>query len=299
MAQAAEDTPDVSPAGMGHDEILFSSQMDPDHPQRCPSANCTQKIPYRICIVRRPTGIVENQAVILTQDSTYSPGGGLSFWFGFDFLEPKWDPTATGYPARIAFRTALANRDNRVQNIWLADLLDTNGDSFADQLGNYRQLTTFQSNVAGYTWHPDGQSLYVTGMGSNVLRVNVNSGAVEEVLSFADPDSVLEAPRYITIFDRPGENMLMAFQATYESRNRLYVYDMDVEVVVHVSPFAFPNSMQLYPRWHPGKMWLTYVSNYSVNAWSNGFDPPPPSGAEMEYQSRTLYPSAWVLKLED
>jgi hypothetical protein len=42
---------------------------------------------------------------------------------------------------------------------------------------------------------------------------------------------------------------------------------------------------------------LTYACDYSVLAWST--DTPPFGNPDFEYQPRTAFPSAWVMKFED
>ena len=294
---AAELTPDLSPAAMGSNEILFSSQMDPDFGFRCPTANCTAKIPFRIWLVERPVGIVENEAKVLTADSTFIFLGSPKF-YAFDFIQPRWDPTATGYPARIAYLSDLAGDSIRTGNVWLADLLDTNGDSKGDTLINHEQLTTF-GGVEGFDWHPDGQSLYVTGHPTAIRKVSVASGQIIKEIGFVQQDSLLSSPSFVSVFQRSGEPTLLAFQGNSENLTHLYVYNEDEDVLSRVSPFPYPVNSTLFPSWHPDKRWLTYVSDYSVNAWSDGLDPLPLVNQNFERQLRTRYPSVWVLKLEE
>ena len=293
--RAIELTPDLSPVAMGQADLLFSSQLDPDFSRRCPTPNCNKPIPLRIWTVKRPAGIVENEAKVLTQDSTYM-FVGQEFFYAFDFFQPRWDPTATGYPARIAYISDLAG--DGAANIWLADLVDTNGDSKPDDLINHRQLTTF-GRVNDFDWHPNGQSLYVGGDPKNILKVSVANGVVEESIGFLEQDSLLVNPTWINVFQRAGEHTLIAFQGNSENLTHLYVYDEEDDMLTRVTPFPFPVNTTLFPSWHPTKKWLTYSSDYSVNAWSDQLDPLPLINQNFERQPRTAYPSVWVMKFED
>jgi hypothetical protein len=290
---AAEITPALSPAGMGRNDLLFSSQMDPNDDQR-PN---TTKVPFRLCLVRRPAGFVLNQATVLTQDSTYV-FAGRDNWYAFDFYQPRWDPQATGLPARVAFLSNLGPRNNTTVDVWTADLVDTNADGQADDLVNYNQLTDF-GNVTGFDWHPDGQSLYLTGDPMGIRKVSAIDGSLEKSITFVDQDSLLSGPAYVSVFKRAGGHTLIAFQALSENLTHLYVYDEDDGVLSRVSPFPYSLGAQLFPSWHPEKMWLTYICDYSVNAWSTDLDPPPVLDENFERQARTAYPSVWVMKFED
>lgn len=294
---AADKHPDVSPGSMGagYEEILFSSQMDPDYPQRCPTPTCRERIPFRIWLVQSPSGILEHEAKVLTADSTFAFLGGEA-WYAFDFFNPQWDPTSTGYPARIAFLSDLAG--DGTDNLWLGDIIDTDGDGKGDELVNNRQLTMF-GGVTGFDWHPDGQSLYVTGDPKVIFKVSSTSGLIQKEIGFTSQDSLLATPSAVSVFHRSGEPTLLAFQADSENLTHLYVYNEDEEVLSRVTPYPFPVKTKLFPSWHPEKRWLTYVSDYSVNAWSNALDPTPLTNADFERQPRSRYPSAWVLKLED
>jgi hypothetical protein len=291
---AAEGSPAMSPIAMGQDDLLFCSEMDPDDNQR-PD---TSPPPFRLCLVQRPSGIIEQEAKVLTEDSTYVEAE-VEKWYAFDYRHPRWDPTATGFPAHIAFLTDNVPLDSvRTLDVWTADLVDTNGDNQGDALENFNQLTHL-GNVTGFAWHPDGQSLYLTGDSKVIRKVSAIDGSSLGSLSFSDEDSLLASPAYVSLFQRAGGPTLVAFQATSENRTHLYVYNEDEDMLTRVSPYPFPVGTQLHPSWHPEKMWLVYVCDYSVNAWSNALDPPPLINGNFEQQPRTRYPSVWVMKLED
>jgi hypothetical protein len=295
---AEDKLPDLSPLALGQDQLLFSSQMDPDFGPRCPNPNnCTKKIPLRIWTVRRPSGLNDFEARVMTRDSTFFFAGNDQF-YAFDFLQPRWDPTATGYPARIAYISdmVLGGQATSAKDVWLADLVDTDGDNRPDDLINHEQLTTF-GNVVDFDWHPNGQSLYVSGTPKSIRVVSVASGTVEREIAFALQDSLMQGPRSISVFQRPGEHTLIAFQGTSENLTHLYVYDEEDDMLTRVTPFPFPLTATLFPSWHPSKKWLTYACDYSVLAWST--DTPPFGNPDFEYQPRTAFPSAWVMKFED
>jgi len=298
--RAMDLTPDLSPVAMGGDQLLFSSQLDPDFGRRCPTPNCNKKIPLRIWTVKAPSGIVENEAKVMTQDSTFFFAGRDEF-YAYDFKQPRWDPSATGYPARIAYFSDMdevVDDTTAVPNIWLADLVDDNGDNRPDDLINHRRLTDF-GRIKDYDWHPNGQSLYVSADPKKILKISVASGMVEKEIGFLEQDSLLTNPSGISVFQKPGGHTLIAFQGVSENLTHLYVYDEEDEELTRVSPFPFPSGSTLFPSWHPTKMWLTYSCDYSVNAWSSSADMPPLINKDFERQPRTAFPSMWVLKLED
>src|SRR6185295_7666489 len=116
---AAKTQPDVSPPSLGRREMLFSSQMDPQYPQRCPGISCNNVPPFRLWVVRLADGQSVFGPRALTQDSTFIRFGS-PVWYAFDYRMPRWDPKATNPAARIAFLSTLAG--NGALDLWTADL---------------------------------------------------------------------------------------------------------------------------------------------------------------------------------
>ena len=47
------------------------------------------------------------------------------------------------------------------------------------------------------------------------------------------------------------------------------VWDVDDNTLTRLLPFPIPVSHNIYPRWHPTRQALAYVSDYTVRAWAN------------------------------
>jgi hypothetical protein len=145
-------------------------------------------------------------------------------------------------------------------------LLDTNSDGASDTLTNYRQLTP-AGGVVAYGWHPDGTRLcYVQG---NQLRwVDAASGNSTTIVLPDSTVSVIAAP---SVYWQPGEHTLVAFQAQPEGENlrNIYVWDEQDNTLTRLLPFAMPVTHNLFPRWHPYRKSIVYVSDYTVAPWAN------------------------------
>ena len=291
-SDASKTEPDVAPQGLGRDELLFSSTMDLEFADRCP-CDVNNRVPTNLWVVRR--GAIQFQPRPLTFDSTrVGPGGGIVY-YAYNYVTPRWDPSATGSSARISF---LTTRDN-VRNLWLADLVDLNGDQTSDTLMHYRQLTT--SGVAFYDWHPDGTRIAVIS-GQGFGWVNSTTGAFEAI---ALPDSDVTGFDGVSVFAPPGQHTLVAFQAARENLSNIYVFDEVDRTLMRVLPVPGSIDQPLQLRWHPRRKEIVYVGDYTVEAWANssgGPGSPPdllnPLTPELFGQRRTRFPSVWALRLE-
>lgn len=298
---APKTMPDLAPPALGRRELLFSSRMDPQWPERCgATANCTKTPGLRLWVVTTPAGIASFFPRVLTQDSTYMVFGRTE-WYAFDFEQAKWDPRATNPAARIAFISNLGGSGRK--ELWLADLLDRNGDNRSDSLVNYRSIVP-GLGVSSFDWHPDGTRLCTAGLGG-LKWVDVSSGAVTQILLPDSVNNVLTKMAFPTVFWRPGEHTLIAFQAERENLRNLYVLDVEEKVVTALLPYAEPVTHNLFPTWHPTRKELAYVSDYTVMPWANttpGNNQVPdrlnPNNPELYGMPRTYYPSVWVLRLE-
>lgn len=294
---AAQQAPDVAPAGLQRREILFASTMDSQYDQRCPNgAPCDNAAPSNLWVVTQPSGITELRPRPLTFDSTFVRFGQTR-WRAYTFDQPRWDPTATGADARIAFLSDLATGG---RNLWTAVLRDRNGDARSDTLVDYVRLTT-GGNAGSYDWHPDGTRLCVAAAG-RLQWVDAASGAATPI---ALPDSGVISASHPAVFWRPGEHTLIAFQAQQENLGNLYLLDVEDNALVRLLPFSVPITHTMFPRWHRTKKWLVYVGDYTVMPWGNTT---PGSGRVPDVLNalrpifdgmpRTRFPSPWVLRLE-
>jgi hypothetical protein len=299
---APKTMPDVAPVGLGRREMIFSSRMDPDFQERCPTpTTCTNKPGLRLWVATLPAGEARFRPRVLTADSTYLRFG-RPVWYGFDFEQPRWCPTASGPRARIAFLSNLAG--NSVRELWVADLVDANGDNRSDSLDARRDLTPGRA-VSSYDWHPDGTRLCVAGSGG-LAWVDAGSGAIAPI---PIPDNTLAKLAFPAVFWRPGEHTLIVFQAETENLRNLYLLDVEANTLTRLLPYAVPVTHNLFPRWHPTRKQLIYVSDYTVMAWANTTPTPTgpdsrspdrlnPNNSELYGMPRTFYPSLWMLKLE-
>jgi hypothetical protein len=304
QAQTAPQTqPDVAPAALGRREMLFSSRIDPQYAWRCPRQPCDNTPPFRIFVVRLPSGIVKYTPRALTPDTTYIGAGGQPRWIAYNYSLPKWDPKATGAVARIAFLSDRTDEPSQrgQNNLWFGDLLDSNGDSRSDSLTNLRQVTSHAA-ISSFSWHPDGTRICIAD-GFGLAWVNVGSGDLTRIQV---PDPLISRPALPAIFSRPGEHTLIAFQAQAENLRNLYILDEEDGTLAQALPFPIPVSHSLFPNWHPTRKALAYVSDYTVRAWANssgGTGSPPdrinPTLESYYSMSRTLYASPWVLSFED
>ena len=293
-SQAKDLAPDLSPDALGRNEILFSSEMDVHAAQRATTVQPTT--PFSLWVVRRHDALNDFTARVLTYDSTFASTGGLLKFYSFNFLTPRWDRSPTGpvQDARIGFR---ANMDPSGLNVWLADLRDINMDARSDTLVNYRRLTD-RGSVNSFDWHPNGQFIYYTsGLEKrSVIRIDVQSGA-EEIINFTFQDSLIENVTSISVFD--DGVTLLAFEALSENRLHLYVYNESDQELTRLNRFAFPISHRLFPRWHPTRREIVFVSDYSIAAWIPGVDPTPVGNPTFAGQRRTTLPSVWTVRLAD
>lgn len=287
--------PDPAPAGLGRREILFSSQMDPRLAERCPRTQCSAPIPHNIWVVRTPSGQTTFEPKPVTHDSVIGEQAGITLFSSFNYTNPRWDPSATNPNARISF---LSDRLGQ-RELWLGDLVDLNADSRSDTLMNLRRLTT--GGLTSYDWHPDGTRICVA-RGRTLSWIDPATGAVTPI---ALGDSLLTRFGGVSVFWRPGEHTLVAFQAASENLVNLYVFDVEDRTLTRVLPFSFAVTHNLFPRWHPYRKQLYYVSDYTVEAWANstGSDASPdrlnPNTAELFGQRRTFFPSIWALRFEE
>lgn len=297
---AAEATPDLSPPSWGREELLFSSQMDPQYRQRCPNvASCGEVVPFRLWVVRRPS-IVPNSPRSLTSDSTFIAPGDRVTWYRFNYLQPRWNPLASGNRAQVAFISNLGG-DGRT-DLWLAEIVDKNADARSDTLENFVRLTT-AGGVTSLSWHPDGQHIYYTAS-ARLFRLNVNApGAAERIdlygLTSSTDTLAVEGIANVDVFKGSASPLLIAFQAnlTEETTRDLYVYNETDHVLSRVLPFPFMTSHSPFPRWHPTQRRIAYVCDYTVQAWTTDRLAEPV--AERFGMLRTQFPSVWVVSLED
>ena len=72
----------------------------------------------------------------------------------------------------------------------------------------------------------------------------------------------------------------------------------------YLLPYPVPVTHNLFPRWHPTRKRLVYVSDYTVMPWANSSpgttlaDRLNPNSPEFYLMPRTYYPTPWVLSLE-
>jgi hypothetical protein len=282
--------PDLSPAALGRDEILFASEMDVHFQLRACARN-KDAVPFSLWVVKRPTFLNTFRARVLTIDVRYDSLGG-SYYRAWNYQQPRWDPSATAGPAaRIAF---ISDR-GRARDIWLADLMDMNGDGQSDSLMNFRELTHV-GGVTSFDWHPNGQSLYFIKDGVDAIQHVGVDGSSMANLTFARHDSLITGFASVSVFAR--ESTLLTFEASSENRVNLYLYDEAQDNLVRLNPFGFPVTQHLFPRWHPTRKEIVYVSDYSVARWVQG-DPSPVGSPSFLGQLRTQYPSVWTVRLED
>lgn len=311
--------PDVAPDGSGRREILFASLMNsqyPMWPDECgltPCRNdvgtipCPDAAPSNLWVVAKPMGLNAFQPRQLTFDSTRCLQNETRVrWIGYNFDSPRWDPSARGDTANIAFLSDLpiVPGGARRRNVWLARLVNRNEDatSDSDTLVGYRPLTTFITGggASNFAWHPDGTRILFLDAGG-FSWVDVNSGAVQ---ALGRPDSSLVDIQSPSVFAR-GSETLIAFQGRTENLVNIYVWDEQTEMLTRLLPFSTAVTHNLFPRWHPTRKQIVYVSDYTVEAWANtaGSYPPPdrlnPRTPEEYGQRRTAFPSVWVVKLED
>ena len=211
--RAPSTQPDVAPSDLGRREILLSSRIDPQYSVRCPRQPCENTAPLRLWVVRVPDGLTEFLPRVLTADTTYIGAGGQARWIAYQYMMPKWDPKATNPSARIAFLSDRADDPTaaRSTNLWFGDLVDSNGDSRSDSLVNLRKMTT-SGGIASYSWHPDGTRICLADA-QGLAWMDVGSGVVTRI---GLPDSLVLRPAYPTVFQRPGEHTLVAFQGQVE-----------------------------------------------------------------------------------
>ncbi len=299
---AVKTMPDLAPIALGRHEMIFSSSMDPQWPERCGgvTGTCSNKPGLRLWVAPIPSSSTLFFPKVLTSDSTYTVFG-RTMWFAFDFEQARWDPHATNPAARVAFMSDLSGAGRR--ELWFADLVDLNGDNRSDELQNYRLLAP-GLGISGFDWHPDGTRLCVAGS-RGLSWVDASSGAVTPIVL---PDSSLSKMGSPAVFWRPGEHTLVAFQAEAENLRNLYVFDVEAQKLIRLLPYSVPVTHDLFPRWHPTRKELAYVSDYTVMPWGNTTpgvasnaqipDKLNPNTPELYGMPRTYYPSVWVLKLE-
>jgi len=253
-------------------------------------------IPFSLWVVKRPQFLNTFRAHVLTYDVRFDSLGG-TYFRAWTYAQPRWDPSvqANAEYARIAF---ISDR-GKERNIWLGDLWDMNHDGQTDSLVNLRELTHV-GDVTSFDWHPSGQSLYFISEGRNgvngIQHVSVD-GSLLPALSFSQHDSLITNFASVSVFAR--ESTLLTFEASSENRVNLYVYDEAQDSLVRLNPFGFPVKQHLFPRWHPTRKEIVYVSDYSVARWVDGHDPQPVGNPSFLGQLRTQYPSVWTVRLED
>ncbi len=298
---AEEREPDPSPAGMGRDELLFSSQMDPQFLERLEVTN-DEKIGFNLWVVKRPTSLgIPFRARVLTSDVKFDSLG--SQWFRvYQHRQPRWDPTAVapaGQPARIAF-TANRGPDPLVAygtNLWLGDLHDLDSDGVSDSLMNLRQLTN-EGGITSFDWTPDGQFIYFLAAGKDeIFKLPVANPQAVESISLAALDSELGDLRFISVCRADGN--LLAFQGSSENRVYLFVYDVAAASLIRATPYEFPPGRNLFPRWHPTRREIVFVGDYTVARWLDNGDVYPLGNPVYAGVKRTLYPSVWSVQLEE
>jgi hypothetical protein len=291
VATAADGATDLCPVALGRDEILFSSQMDP-HVGRRPGT-VSPTTPLSLWVVKRPDLLNDFVAKPLTFDSTFAGLGGRPQYYSRDYVQVRWDPSPTA-PAEVARIGFITDLDGVGANVWLADLLDVDADTRSDTLVNYRPLTDV-GGVSSFDWHTSGQTVYFTADGE-LAKVDVASGTVTP-LPLTQHDELLADIDFVTAFD-DGSGTLLAFQGSAENRTHLFVYEEATDTLVRVSPFPFGVTQDLFPRWHPDRKELIFVSDYSVAAW-NQRDVPPVGNPDFAGWRRTQFPSVWTLRLAD
>jgi hypothetical protein len=224
----------------------------------------------------------------MTLDSTFVSGGRTS-WYAFDYIHPRWDPSATTPAARIAF---ISNHDGAF-DVWTATIEDTDGDGGSDALYNFRRLTQ-GGNVSGFNWHPDGTRLIVSRT-SRLEWVDAASGAATPI---AIPQSGLGRFLSPSVYVSGTQTTpLIAFQATSETQANIYVLDEAAGKVVRILPYPAPSTHDLFPRWHPTRKAIVYISDYSVAPWTAN-DTQSLTTPTLAGMTRTKFPSAWIVALE-
>jgi hypothetical protein len=291
-------SPDLSPLSLARREMLFSSRMDSQYPERCPTgpAGCPNSAPLNLWVVRTATGIGTSFPRQVTRDSTYEEFGRTR-WFAFDYEHPRWDPSASGDAARIAFISTVGGG----RHLFTAILRDLDADGASDTLDTYRQLTT-GANVVAYGWHPDGTRLCVS-RGGRLEWVDAASGAVTPI---AVPDLALGRFLSPSVLVPSGQSSaLIAFQGQAENLTNIYVLDEAAQTLTRVLPYPVPVTHNMWPRWHPSRKAIVYVGDYTVALWANttppGMTVPDvlnPNGTELAGMPRTKFPSPWVVELE-
>jgi hypothetical protein len=290
--------PDLSPPGLGRREMLFASRMDSQYRERCPTVPCRLGSPLNLWVVRTASGIVASFPRQVTFDSSRVEFGRL-IWYAFDFQHPRWDPTATGPDARIAFLSNVAS--GRDLDLWTAVLRDRDGDGASDTLETFNRLT-MQGSVAGFSWHPDGTRLCVARAG-RLEWIDAASGAPTPIVV---PDNTLARFLSPSVYVGAGQpTPLIAFQAQTENQVNIYVLDEAVGRLARVLPYPVPVTHNLFPRWHPYRKAIVYVGDYTVAAWASSSPPNlpipdvlNPNGTVVAGMPRTKYPSPWILELE-
>ena len=308
QALEAEDRePDPSPAGMGRDELLFVSQMDPQFVERQEVVN-KDVLGFNLWVTKRPSALgIPFRARVLTADVKFDSLGNQ--WFrAIQHRRPRWDPSTVappGQPARLAF-TANRGPDPLVAyptNLWFGDLHDLDQDGFSDSLMNLRQATNItqiveNGGVTFFDWSPDGQFIYFLVAGSDaIFRLTVSTLAVDSFTLEAF-DSELSDLRFISV-SRAANGNFLTFQGTSENRVYLYVFDVAAQSLIKVTPYEFPPGRNLFPRWHPSRLEIVFVCDYTVARWLNEGDTYPLGNPFFGGLKRTLYPSVWSIRLAD
>ncbi len=295
---AEEREPDPSPAGLGRDELLFASQMDPQYYDR-QTTQVEDVFPFNLWMVKQQTG-VPGVAKVLTYDLK-GGAAGLERYAVHHHRQPRWDPSSVAGPGQAARIAFISNRgpDPKVvydANLWLADLLDSNSDGVSDTLVNMRAIT--EGGISSFDWTADGQSIYFLRSGKEfIYRLTVaNPSAIEEI-SLAEHDSELTNLGFISVFK--GDSNLLTFQGTSENRVYLYVLDRSTNSLIRITPYEFAAGRNLFPRWHPTRREIVFVSDYTVARWLGGGDTYPLGNSLFAGQIRTLYPSVWTIRLEE
>ena len=296
FTEAAKTSPDVAPFGLGRSELLFASTMDINYGVRCPGGECPSGVrpPSNLWVVQHGTIVFTPR--VLTFDSTRVVPGGQRVFYAFNYTSPRWDPAATGSTARIAF---LSNRSGS-QELWLGDLVDRDGNGSSDELVEHRRLTS--TGISRFDWHPDGTRLCVVSA-NGLGWVDASSGAFAPIEL---PDSSLTRFGGVSVYAAPGEHTLVAVQAARENLSNLYVYDEVDRTLTRLLPTPFGIEQPMHPRWHPRRKEIFYVSDYTVEAWSNssgGSGSPPdlynPTTEFLYGQRRTRFPSVWSVRLQE